>query len=359
MTRRRLPRRRYAIALGFVLAGLLAAAAYAIAHEFIVGAPAPPAVKGAFAVGNKARAREVRLIRDSAAYDTVTENARGVIGINSSVGPVVIWAAPTKGGGLCWILDIERMHRAHHLPGGATSCDPYPWRNSTVIEADMGDTRVGETMLRLVDGRTRRDVASVELRYSDGTTDELQVIGGFFLGELREGLQPSLLIARDRHGDELKRQPIPTREALPQVHRPLGPERVLIRLQTSSGHELTFGVTHDASGQFCRVTHFRGSGSLECEPTDPRDRVAPDDFAVNVGMWTKASDHKTLLTLDGVVGSEIARLALRYRDGTEVPVPIVDRFVVFEVPRDRYNESRLVLTGYNSAADVIARRVVR
>ena len=43
MTRRRisLPRRRYALVLTFAVAAMLAAAAYAIVHEFVIGAAAP------------------------------------------------------------------------------------------------------------------------------------------------------------------------------------------------------------------------------------------------------------------------------------------------------------------------------
>jgi len=46
MTRRsRFPRRRYAIALAFGLAAVLAAAAYAIVHQFVIGSAAPKDVQ--------------------------------------------------------------------------------------------------------------------------------------------------------------------------------------------------------------------------------------------------------------------------------------------------------------------------
>ena len=46
MTRRsRLPRRRYAVALAFALAAVLAAAAYAIVHQFVIGSAAPKDVQ--------------------------------------------------------------------------------------------------------------------------------------------------------------------------------------------------------------------------------------------------------------------------------------------------------------------------
>src|SRR6187397_2406939 len=46
MARRRLvPRRRYAVVLAFAVAGLLAAAAFAIVHEFVIGSAAPKDVQ--------------------------------------------------------------------------------------------------------------------------------------------------------------------------------------------------------------------------------------------------------------------------------------------------------------------------
>src|SRR5215208_3067557 len=77
MARRRRPR-RYIVGLAFAAAALLAASAYAVAHEFFFGAPAPPEVKHAFAAANE-RARDVMpLFRRSSAYDTLVEQAHGV-----------------------------------------------------------------------------------------------------------------------------------------------------------------------------------------------------------------------------------------------------------------------------------------
>src|ERR1043165_2340819 len=45
LRRRRFPRRRYAIALAFALAAVLAATAYAIVHQFVVGSTPPKSVQ--------------------------------------------------------------------------------------------------------------------------------------------------------------------------------------------------------------------------------------------------------------------------------------------------------------------------
>ena len=356
MTRRRFARRRYALVVAFAVAALLAAAAYAIANEFVLGAPAPPEITHAFAAANE-RGQEVPLLfRRSGTYDTLAKRARGVIEINSSVGPIIIWAAPTKGGGICWLIDVERAHVADQANGGGGCAREL--RPRVPIEYGLGRGQVGVASIALLDGRVRHDVASVEVRYADGRREELPVIGGFFLDELRSESHPTLLIARGRNGGELARLSI--RRSSPVRAQPpaLGPERILIRLHTSDGHELTFGVARDENGQFCEVTHYRGTTSLGCG-VDSRDRVAADELAIGAGLWNEAEDGHPLVTLEGVVGAAIARLELRYGDGTIVPVPITDRFVVFEIPPERHGESRFVLRGYNSGGELIANRIVK
>lgn len=352
---------------GWVLVAAALAAVAVVSSAFgwttrlidaIAGAPAPTEVKHAFAVGNDARARQVMpLLRQSADRDTIVERTHGVIGINSSVGPVIIWAAPTKGGGICWLVDIERQRLADGRPNGGGGCarDPRPQR--AAIEYGLSAGRVGDASLMLLDGRVREDVGSVELRYADGDSEQLPVIEGFFLAEPRTDSEPTLLIARDHNGDEIQRQQI--RSHAPIQPSSLGPEHVLIRLQTSDEHTLTFGVARNTNRNFCEVTTYRGAETQSCGIDDPRNRVAADELSISPTLWNEAADRKPLLTLDGVVGSEITRLELQYSDGAVVPMPITERFVVFEVPPERQQDSHFTLIGYSKAGEVIARRVVK
>jgi hypothetical protein len=95
-----------------------------------------------------------------------------------------------------------------------------------------------------------------------------------------------------------------------------------------------------------------------CGP-DPRTRVGKDELQVHPGLWNEAEDRKPLVSLSGVVGADVARLELRYSDGTVTPVPITERFVYFEIPPAHHKDERFVLVRRNRNGDELARRVVK
>ena len=330
--------------------------------DVIAGEPAPPRVKRAFAVQNEARARQLMpIFRSAASGNTVVERTHGVIGINSSAGSVVIWAAPTKGGGVCWLLDIERLRQPNGLPNGGAGCIPGPEEPSVPLTFGLRRTRVADDYLTLIEGRAGADVASIELQYADGEHETLPIFERFFLHEPRAGSRPTLLVARDRSGAEIKRQPIRSFEATRPRPRPpqaLRAGRVLIRFETDWGFPLTFGVAPAENGQLCQTTRYRGAVAGTCGP-DPRDRLAPDEIGIHPGLWNEAEDGKPLVTLNGAVGSAIARLELHYTDGTNVSVPITERFVLFEIPPARHKDERFVLVGRSRAGAEIARRTIK
>jgi hypothetical protein len=328
--------------------------------DLIAGEPAPPRVKRAFAVQNEARARQVMpIFRASGASDAIVAQTHGVIGIESSVGEVIVWAAPTKGGGLCWVLDIEALRRPDGLPNGGGGCSPHSQSPRAPLEGGIRRTRVGDRFLELVQGRVRADVASVELRYADGAAETLPVFERFFLHEPRPDSEPILLIARDREGAELQRQSVRSPESLrdrfPEV---VGPERPLIRLETASGFPLTFALAPAEDDQLCQITRYRGSVSRSCGP-DPRERVVGNEISIHPGLWNEAEDGKPLVTLNGVVGASIARLELHYDDGSVAPIPIREGFVLFEIPPSHREDAQFVLVGRDSAGEAIARHVVK
>jgi hypothetical protein len=365
----RRPRRtRFRSRRGWVLVAVALAAVIAVSSalgwtsrlvDAIAGEPAPPRVKRYFAVQNEARAREAMAIfRGSADRDAIVERAHGVLGIETSVGAVIIWAAPTRGGGLCYVVEIERLRLPDGRPNGHASCGPRPDPpDRPMLQTGRGMTRVGEGYLHLLHGRARAEVASVELRWADGRRETLPVVEGFYLYELRPGDEPAQLIARDGAGRELARERTRPLGLLQPAERPAGPERVLIRLRTSTGHPLTFALARGKTGGLCRITRYRGTGRT-CGP-DPRLRLAPDGLSVHPGLWNEAEDGKPLVTLQGVVGAEIERLQLRYADGAAAEIPIVEQFVVFEVPVAHHRDERFVLVGYDAEGNVAARGVVR
>jgi hypothetical protein len=97
--RRRMPQRRYAIALAFVLAALLAAAAYAIVHEFIVGEPAPRELNNeiAYIVG---KTLPPSLIPGHTRQELAGKPRVAAVAQTES-GPLYLITAPLKDGGEC------------------------------------------------------------------------------------------------------------------------------------------------------------------------------------------------------------------------------------------------------------------
>jgi hypothetical protein len=333
--------------------------------DAVAGEPAPEPVKEAFAVMNDARAREMIPTFRRVARDPIIERAHGAIGINSSMGPVIIWAAPTRRGGICWIVDIERLRGPGGVPPGGGRCNPtMPWLAVEPIHHVLAETRVGDGYLRLLHGRANSEVSSVELRYADGEAETLVVLNRFFLHELPHDSKPEVLIARDESGAEIGRRYINPTGMQPGPVGPedspaqIGPERVLIRIETSTGHPLTFSLAPAEGGQQCHMERYRGSLSGGCGP-DRRERVGDAELSVGQGLWNEAQDGKPLVKISGVVGSAIAELELRYADGTQTSVPIVERFVLFEIPPAHHDDPRFTLIGRDRDGAEIARRVFK
>jgi hypothetical protein len=364
--RRRVIRRSIRVWV-FAAAALIAVAAASSAFgltnrlvQVVAGDPAPSSVRKAFGMRDRARPRELPIFRTSASMEVVEEQAHAVLGLESTAGLVVLWSAPTRGGGICWMIDIERERRADGAPNATGGCRPAPLPPKVPPVFGTSTTRIGDSSLELIQGEVSEGVTSVEFRYSDGTNATLPVFERFFLGELPKRMQPTLMITRNKNGDEVARQasPPPLRAAAGSIPEPVGPERVLIRLETSSGHPLTFSVAPANGGQICQITRYRGSIGKGCGP-DPRTKIEPKELQIHSGLWNEAEDGKPLVSLSGVVGADIASLELRYRDGSVTQVSITERFVYYEIPPAHRGDARFVLLGRDRAGATIARRVIQ
>jgi hypothetical protein len=356
-------RSAWAAAAVAVLAAVIATSAFAFGDRLlsiVAGEPAPPQVKRTFAVENDAQTRAVMpIFRREKSLDTIVQRTHGVLGINTSVGPVIVWAAPTRGGGVCWVVDIERLRSPDGRPNGGSGCNRAPIRPSIALESGLLVRSVGNAYLELVEGRVSDTVASVELHYADGSTEDLPLAEGFILHEPRRDAEPVALVARDANGAEVKRRSVrrPSARVRDRFAEPTGPERVVVRLETSAGFPVTFSTARSQRGYLCEITRFRGSEARSCGP-DRRDRVKSDEISVHAGLWNNFRDDQPLVTLSGVVGADVAQLELHYRDGEVVDVPIAERFVLFEIPPAKYEEERLLLVARDRRGGVVNRRTI-
>ncbi len=112
MTRRRLPRRRYTVVLAFALAAVLAAASYAIVHQFVIGSAAPKDVQDEIGL-RLAVIGGSNLLAPGSPYK-LAEPARIAAGTQSPAGPVYMLLGRIKGGGECQFV----WYSGERTPGG-------------------------------------------------------------------------------------------------------------------------------------------------------------------------------------------------------------------------------------------------
>ncbi len=354
-------RRLWPVLAVLALAAVLVTSAWGLGArilDFVSGEPAPEQVKEQFA--RELRVKQISPLFERQTPGVIAEQARGVIAIESSAGPIVLWVAPTESGGYCYIVDVQAHPGPRGQPNGESGCDPSPQTNP--ISWIISNSSVGGKLLRLLKGHVAPRVASLEIVFAGGESEQLQLVDGFFLRELdTEEDQPTALIARDRQGVVLKRQPLrPPEEMLrfPGQNR-VGPERTVSEIQTSAGYPMRLTIAPGESGLLCVRTYYRGANAGGCNP-DPRDR-SPAALDVAPGLWNETEDGKPVVLLQGSVGRDIARLDVRYQDGDTTRIPIHEGFVLFEVPRPNYGEGHLpaTLIGRDASGAVIARRPVR
>lgn len=291
------------------------------------------------------RAAIVPLFERQPESRAIASEARGVLAIETSVGPVSLWVAPTRGGGECFLIDIEALP----TDSAGAACTYRPVRLQHVSRVGQSETAVGGRFLRLIRGRVTAAVETVEIRFADGRRDEVQPAGGFFLHELRGDEEPVAVIAHDRGGSVLQRQPMPgPRSFRRDLAFPTAAYRDVIELETSAGFPITFGVAPGTNGSVCERTIYRRRQAWGCGPGAPRLHASA--ISVDRAVWPG------VVLLQGSVGRKISRLEVWYEDGNAAQVPVVEQYVLFEVPRGRVPK---LLVGLDANGGIAARRPLR
>jgi hypothetical protein len=275
----------------------------------------------------------------------IVSKARGVLGLDTSAGPVSLWVAPTRGGGSCYLIDI------HALPveNAGAMCTARPVRSDYAVRPWHTETWVAGGYLRLFGARVTPEVASVEVRFADGTRDTLPPAGGFVLRELGVDEEPVVVIARDENGSELRRREMPGPKSFRRdLPFPIGPYRKVIKLKTWAGHLMTFAIAPGTNASVCERTLYRGAQAWSCGPGP--SRLGPHAVSVHASTW------KGVVLLEGSVGRAISRLEVWYADGSASRIPIVEQYVLFELPRNRIPR---ILVGVDANGGIVSRRPVR
>jgi hypothetical protein len=194
LDRARRSRRRYTSLVAVVAALVMAPAAWAAVNAF-EGTPAPQVIQQNFSyhrvtinpwTGN--------IINET---DADASRAHGVLQLQTSDGPLDLWAAPEiDKSGICWFAGWESDISADHAIGtgsctesGDAAVDPrtYNDANHPAYTVLVGSVTGSETTL--------------DVTLADGSTTTLPVAEHLFLGALPPGSQLATITGRDATGN--------------------------------------------------------------------------------------------------------------------------------------------------------------
>jgi hypothetical protein len=349
--RRRSPSRRTLVLLGFVGAAILAGAAYAVVHELTVGDPAPEEVREQPArFGHSAE-----LIPVPHPDDPQLDQARVAGVLDSSAGTVYLFASPNARG-LCastWIEGDRGYQGRLNMPSVCGFRDQSFFGYGNEDYGIVAGHDLGKSPLRLFWGRAGDGVARVALRFGRRTVT-VPLVGRWLFAEIPS--IPDEFLSYDAGGRVLERH----RLYWPTGHEPeyKPPHRVteehqVARIRARGGsEEVTLFVARASDGGFCQIVRSdRTPTNQGCSVARPAARKIGVS-AMNFGGG--APDG--ILLLVGPVGSDIAKLELRYQNGRVANIPLSEGWALYEIETADYAEGRRpdVLIGRDTSGREIA-----
>jgi hypothetical protein len=324
------------VGVALALAAVMAASALAL-YEFIAGEPAPMPVAERLVEEGTAE-RITPLFRGKP--HVIAESAHGVAAIETSAGRAILWAATPEAGPICYFVEFEALTRASEEPRGNAKCGPG---------LSVGVPIVIELSRPIVDGRelaifvgwAHESVTSVVLRSPQGDESELPLSERFFMAELPADRVPKgfrrgknyLVIARDRGGAELQRWPVgdvPSPLSLFFNAKVVGPKRTVVDTTDSRGRPMRLSLIPIEGGKTCFELKTARGTSTSCGP-EPR---------VDKGIQVHPSLRESMVFLNGSVGPEVTTLELHHQDGYVLELPLVERFVLHDIPRARFEDGK-------------------
>lgn len=330
-----------------LLAGLVTGSALGLGDrllDLIRGKPAPPSVKREFA----------QMFGNSGAvvpyfdFPMVIKNRiHGVLAFRTSAGPVGIWAAPTRTGGVCIVLRVLRPKTfAQGLPF-LGSCGPF--RNPGGAPAAAGVE--SRDPYRFVWGFAAPGVDRVVVRLDDGRRKEARVYEHFF-GTGIPGTTYREVVAYDRAGHRLGSYKPQTAAAQPP---PPPPEprrtdefRQLFHVERGRG-TVDVAVAPAAGGGVCVELRAPERAEAGCR------KISLPLQLLSFGFY--GPPGPTVAFFAGHVSGRVNTLELRYEDGSSSSVKPVKSFflTVLSGKRTRVGHRGLVFVARNARGKIIGR----
>jgi hypothetical protein len=341
-----------AVAALVLLAG---GTAYAIAREFFIGDPAPPAVKEQAALLNEVKGELIPRVHQGPRLRV--DETRLAARVDASTGSVYLWVTPTTSGGYCLFTHIVGTELADGRPNLGAHCG-----EAKLLDASLNMTRVQDgRMLALVYGRVAEPVRRVVMRRS-GRTMPIRLSGQFFLDELPNVPADDVprvtvtFIGYDASGDEVVRRELGAPPALGTDHRlrqvDVSSQTPLLEIRTRRTGKPVRLYVIEREGKRCTVLVSPGGTGTSCGGRGPTAR----EIAVAPNQIGAAPDG--MLLLWGEAGSAITELVLRFEDGRVEDLPLRRHFTLYQVdPRDFAAGRRPVaVVGKGASGEVIAER---
>jgi hypothetical protein len=326
---------RLVVVIGaLALAAVMAASALAL-YDFIAGEPAPvPVAERLVEEGTAERITPFFTGKPK----VIAESAHGVAAIETSAGRAILWAATPEQGPICYFVEFEAVTEAHGKPQGEAKCGTR-LSSGVPMLVDLNRPVVGGKELVIVVGWTYESVKSVALRSPEGDEAELPLSEGLFMAEVpaervprdfREGKLYDV-IARDQRGAELERWPV---AGVPRPHffnpKVTGPKRTVIETTDSRGRPMRLSLIPIEGGETCVELMTRNGTSTGCGP----------ELRVDEGIQVHPTLVGSMVYVSGSIGPDVAKLELHHQDGYVLELPIVERFVLHDIPRARFEDGK-------------------
>lgn len=186
----------YALAAAALLTAIVVNPAFGLGDrllDFFAGEPAPEPVKRGLAEMNEVnRGIVIDSLREKGP-GILAEQARGFMQVTSPGGPLSVWGAPTKDGGLCVFVWFAGEVVDGRLIG-LTHCNKPAPRVDFSPGVQTGEVR-GQRVV-LVEGWAKQPIASIELRLSDGSSLPVRMVERYYLAALAPESELKLVVAR-------------------------------------------------------------------------------------------------------------------------------------------------------------------
>jgi hypothetical protein len=333
---RRTRSRRLVVAVVVLAAfGLLASPAFGLGSRLweFLGFSAPPAVKSAVVGFGAPDPATVSWMRGQG-FGIEPGKVRGVVELRTPAGTIRLWVAPTKRG-ICRFVEI--LQPGSSRPSGPVACVGPPSRY-TRLDAALESTRDWPSLARpILHGHVYSPVVRVRLDFTDGTSEQIRPVEGFFLVAVPPGKQALDVVGLDTAGRVIVGHPLIYKPPpQPVFHR-------LFSLRTRAGI-VTLEVNPVRARPRCfEVVAVNGSTS-SCDATPVSDPVDPPMFQ-QVGPGASVGP-RTMVVMAGHAHAGVRSITLVVSGGAKIPVPLHDSFFMVPLRPDQRPVRLLVETAH-------------